>query len=116
METILAAATILGGIGAVWFFWDKIVAWWKAFTARTPPPAAPSQKWVDFRYPTDSGLQQRLENEGFNVAWCFDSRLARKTELEGWEVVVEVDRDGNRSNLKFRDNPSNQTLIKRRRQ
>jgi hypothetical protein len=31
-------------------------------------------KVVDFRYPTDSGLQQRLEAERYDVAWCFDSK------------------------------------------
>lgn len=29
LNTILAIATILGGIAAVWFFWDKIVDWFK---------------------------------------------------------------------------------------
>jgi hypothetical protein len=28
MEIILAIATILGGITAIWFFWDKICQWW----------------------------------------------------------------------------------------
>jgi hypothetical protein len=27
MQTVLTAATILGGIAAIWFFWDKIVLW-----------------------------------------------------------------------------------------
>ena len=28
MEVVLTAATLLGGIAAVWYFWDKIVGWW----------------------------------------------------------------------------------------
>lgn len=27
MEILLAVATILGGIAAIWFFWDKIASW-----------------------------------------------------------------------------------------
>lgn len=27
MELLLVVATLLGGISALWFFWDKIVAW-----------------------------------------------------------------------------------------
>ncbi len=29
MELILAVATLIGGIAAVWYFWDKIVGWWR---------------------------------------------------------------------------------------
>lgn len=29
MAIILGIATILGGIAAIWFFWDKIAAWWQ---------------------------------------------------------------------------------------
>ena len=29
MGLILGAATLLGGVAAVWFFWDKIAAWWQ---------------------------------------------------------------------------------------
>lgn len=115
METVLAAATILGGIAAIWFFWDRIVALWKRWTAPPLPPPAPSDKWVDFRYPVDSGLQQRLEAEGYDVAWCFDSRLARKTELEGYEVVVDRDAEGKEWIIRLHDNPSDQTLVKRKR-
>lgn len=38
MGLVLAAATLLGGVAAVWFFWDKIVAW---FRGRPPTPLAP---------------------------------------------------------------------------
>ncbi len=27
METVLIVATILGGLSAVWFFWDKLMTW-----------------------------------------------------------------------------------------
>lgn len=29
MEIILSVATILGGIAAIWYFWDEITSWWQ---------------------------------------------------------------------------------------
>jgi len=79
-----------------------------------PQPVNIAQKWVDFRYPTDSGIQANLESLGYRVAWCFESRLARKVEFEGWEVVVEMDRHGMPTSFHLKDNPENQVLIKTR--
>jgi hypothetical protein len=45
-------------------------------------------------YPSDSGLQQKLEAAGYRVAWCSDTKLSRKIDLEGWEIVVEPDAKG----------------------
>ena len=41
MEIILAVATILGGLTALWFFWDKISPLWSRKDARTPEVATP---------------------------------------------------------------------------
>lgn len=82
---------------------------------RLPPAPVPIvDKWVDFKYPSDSGIQANLESLGYRVAWCFDSRLARKVELEGWEIVVEKDSRGMPTSFHLRDNPGNQVLIKTR--
>ena len=37
MEIVLAIATILGGATALWFFWDKITAWWQRRKRRGQP-------------------------------------------------------------------------------
>lgn len=79
-----------------------------------PPPITHAQKWVDFKYPKDSGLQDRLEMAGYRVAWSRDSRLARLVELEGWEIVVEKDGQGMPTSFHLRDNPENQVFIKSR--
>jgi hypothetical protein len=71
------------------------------------------EKWVDISYPSDSGLQQRLEAAGFRVAWCLDAKLPRKIDLEHWEVVIEPDAGG-RTKFRLKDQPSDQTLIKKR--
>jgi len=77
-----------------------------------PHPIETAEKRVDLRYPSDSGLQAQLEARGYRVAWCFESRLARKVEIEGWEIVVEDDHRGVPTTFHIRDRPENQVLIK----
>src|SRR5215471_16675215 len=114
LELTLAAATLLGGIAALWFFWDKIVDWWTG--PRQPVVGGqPIEKWVDLKYPNDSGLQAKLEAAGYRVAWCLDTNLARKLDLEGWEVVVEPSDQGMPTKFRLKDRPADQTLIKKRR-
>ena len=113
LELSLAAATILGGIAALWFFWDKIAGWW---SPNGPPPSDRQtvEKWVDLKYASDSGLQAKLEAAGYRVAWCLDTNLARKLDLEGWEVVVEESDPGVPTKFRLKDRPADQTLIKKR--
>jgi hypothetical protein len=73
VETVLAAATILGGIAAIWFFGTRRRVL-QEMDVSSSARASTIGKVVDFRYPTDSGLQQRLEAERYDVAWCFDSK------------------------------------------
>lgn len=79
-----------------------------------PRPAEIAEKWIDSRYPQDAGILQKLEAEGYRVAWCLESKLARKTDLEGWEIVVEADARGVPTMFRMKDRPENQTLIKTR--
>jgi hypothetical protein len=71
LELTLAAATFLGGVAALWFFWDKVAGWWTP-RARPAPQKAPVDKWVDLKYPSDSGLQKKLEADGYRVVWCLN--------------------------------------------
>ena len=77
-----------------------------------PQPIEIEEKWVDLRYPFDSGIQQRLESEGYTVKWCSDDKLSRKIDLEGWEVVVEPDARGIQWKFRIKDRPTCLTLIK----
>jgi len=70
-------------------------------------------KWVDFQYPSDSGLQERLANAGYKVAWCLDTRLSRKIDIEGWEIVTELNERGIPTRFRLKDKPADQTLIKK---
>jgi hypothetical protein len=79
-----------------------------------PPSVSVTEKWVDFRYPFDSGLQARLEAAGYRIAWCLEANLARKVDLEDWEIVVEPDAQGVLTKFRLKDRPSDQTLIKKR--
>jgi len=82
---------------------------------RVPPPTVEiREKWVDFRYPKDSGLQSQLEAAGYRVAWCLDTHLSRRTDLEGWEVVVEPVERGALTMFRLKDRPADQTLIRKR--
>ena len=110
---LIEIMTLLGGVAAIvylgHFLWR-----WRRLRKETSPPSDIAEKWVDFRYPNDSGIQARLEAEGFQVSWCADKYLARKLEFEGAEVVVETGQDGIATKFRLRTRPENQTLIKTR--
>jgi len=120
VNIVLAVATILGGIAAIWYFWDKIVEFLRGQrvsempTPASAPAPAPVEKWVDSNYPRDSGLQTTLEAAGYKIVWCLDTKLALRVDLEGWEVVVESDAQGVVSKFRLKDRPADQTLIKKR--
>jgi hypothetical protein len=65
-------------------------------------------------YPSDSGLQQKLEAAGYRVAWCSNTKLSRKIDLEGWEIVVEPDAHGVLTKFRIKDRTVDQTLVKKR--
>ncbi|MDA2932543.1 hypothetical protein MYX19_05255 [Nitrospinae bacterium AH-259-F20] len=115
MGFVLAFATLLGGLAALWFFWDKILKLsrrtWRGPTHRRVE--MPETKWVDLKYPSDSDLQQQLEAEGYMVRWCTDDNLARKLDLEGWELAIQELEDGRKAILKVKDRVRDQTLIKK---
>ena len=79
-----------------------------------PPVVQVTEKWVDLRYPNDSGLVHKLEAAGYRVAWSLDTHLSRRIDLEGWEVVIEPDDQGRLIKFRLKDRPADQTLIKKR--
>ena len=91
---------------------------WIRPNARPGVPVKPQlvqviEKWVDLGYPSDSCLQHKLEAAGYRVAWCLDTKLSRKLDLEGWEIVVEPDAQGVLTKFRLKDRPADQTLIKK---
>jgi hypothetical protein len=77
-----------------------------------PQPVEVVDKSVDIQYPEHSGLVAKLKNEGYDVAWAWDTRLARLVDLEGWEIVIESYGQV-LTRFRLEDRPS-QTLIKKR--
>lgn len=76
-------------------------------------PGAVAVKWVDLKYPHDSGLQASLEAGGYIIRWSTDSRLAQRLDIEGWSLVTQ-EVGGQSVVFKMRDRPEDQTLIKKK--
>ncbi len=89
MSFLLIAATILGGIAALWFIWDKFRGRKSSTLDSVPSSKQLVEKHVDFDYPTDTGLLADLESQGYRTFWCERSKLERRLKLEGWEYVEE---------------------------
>ncbi|MCC5863304.1 MAG: hypothetical protein JJT93_15490 [Gammaproteobacteria bacterium] len=102
----------------VQIFIQGVHLWIKPTLRPGEPVPAPepriSERLVDFRFPTDSGLQDRLEAQGYQVAWCSETKLARRLDLEGWELVIVPDGSDGFTTYRIRDRPTDQILIKRR--
>lgn len=119
MSFFVDNATLIGSLASaialVAAAWAVVRSGWRRLSQRQTPPALEVvEKWVDIKYPSDSGLQARLEAEGYNVGWCSDKHLARKVDLKGWEIVVEPNADGVPSKFRLETRPANQTLVKKR--
>lgn len=81
---------------------------------RVPPPHVRIvELYVDFGYPVKSGIQQKLTDLGYDVSWASLSRFAG-LELDGWEAVVERDRQRRPTSFFLRDARDPQVLVKRR--
>jgi len=52
MQIVLGIATLVGGVAALWFFWDKVAAWFR------PTSAAPAPSVT-----RDTALPQHLAGE-----------------------------------------------------
>jgi hypothetical protein len=111
MAVVLGVATLLGGIAALWYFWDKIAAWFRHAPAIPPEPDV---LWVDLNYPADSGLQARLNAQGYRLVWAREDQLTRLIRLEGWETLIEPLPDGRRQVFKIKDPIADLTLLRRR--
>jgi hypothetical protein len=66
---------------------------------------------VDFTYPVASGLQARLREAGFQIAWVNESRVHWKTELDGWSLVVDRRSNGQPVSYRLRTRPEDQILL-----
>ena len=81
-------------------------------------PTSPSIETVDvdFSYPVASGLQTRLQEAGFQIAWVNESRVHWKTEFDGWSLVVDRKSNGQPVSFRLRTRPENQLLLMKAKQ
>ena len=77
-----------------------------------PPDIKIEDRAVDFNYPSDSGIQARLMAQGYKVSWALESRLARLTEIEGWEIVIEKTPTG-LARFRAKDRRDDQVLVRK---
>jgi hypothetical protein len=64
IEVVVIVATLLGGLAALWFFWDKIVAWVHRIRAkRTLPQFAPG------RWRSDGGTNKLIIAKDLSWTW-----------------------------------------------
>ena len=56
---------------------------------------------------------EKMSDEGYDLRWSLDNKVAVRTEAEGYEIVKV--RDGKKIyTIRMRDNPDNQTLLKKK--
>jgi TIR domain len=73
-----------------------------------------SEKWVDSEYPAAAGIVRDEQAKGYRLSWCPDELLARRVDIEGYELVTRSEPDGTEVTFRLRDRPSNQTLLRKK--
>ncbi len=78
-----------------------------------PPAIVVTEKSVTLDYVSRSGLEQKLNAEGFVLQWCGEPKLAERIEFGGWEIVKEPD-GGGLASFRVKDRICDLILIKKR--
>ncbi len=58
-------ATLLGGLAALWFFWDRITAWFRRTRAEQTLP-----EWAPGRWRSDGGTNNLVIAKDLNWTWA----------------------------------------------
>jgi hypothetical protein len=63
------------------------------------------------------GVNHELRNGffGLEVGWCREARLSTLVDVEGWEVVMERDRNGVLQSFRIKGRDTDLVFVKRRR-
>ena len=110
MEYSLVALAVLSGIAAIIYLIEK-------FRSRTSSaidedlPNDPYIKWIDTAYLTESELEKRMSEQGYQLRWSNDNQLNSRVEHENWKIVNQEDETGKLYIFKRKSNPYDQTLI-----
>jgi hypothetical protein len=72
------------------------------------------EKIVDFQYPSKSGLEAKLNSQGYRLVWSNESNLSSRLDFEGWEIVIDKSPNGELNSFRVRDRIEDQILLKKR--
>lgn len=100
MEIMLAAATIVGGAAAVWFFWDKIAGW---FSKDAPISAHDLKLYQQYKELfIDNGLAEFYRQHDFLAAFREDQWRPLSAYVDEWHTVEHefVDQELNAASKK----------------
>jgi hypothetical protein len=62
-----------------------------------------TEEIVDMNYPVRSGMQARLEADGYSLSWVRRERVHGLVDIEGYEEVVEADKQGRSASFRTTD-------------
>lgn len=83
MQVVLIIATILGGMAAIWFFWDK----YKAKDTWTEKEKVVNSGWWE-----KSDLKREKQAQGYSTFfWSNQDRIQERIG-NGYEIIFEIDR------------------------
>jgi hypothetical protein len=91
-RVILETATILGGVAAIWFFWDKIKPWkpgkvGRATTAPAIPSAPPRLARLRIQLPERINPVGCIGGAAFVPAWNVRVRLIADGDVQPLDVI-----------------------------
>ncbi len=79
-----------------------------------PPPARTiEEQLVDIEFPSYSGLQARLNLQGYRLIWATQSNAPRRIAADGWTRVVEEDERGRLQQFRVKDRIDDLVLLKK---
>lgn len=85
MEELLAIATLLGGITALWFFWDKIADWATGGKNINPHDAALYEEYKSLF--VSNGVADFYSQHDFLGAFSEDNWRPLSRYVDGWHTV-----------------------------
>lgn len=78
----------------------------------SPPSPKIEDKWVsDLDYIEDAGIAERLCQQGYHLHWTGVDKEARRVDIDGWDVVIDTDKSGQKVRYKIKDDSVGGYLI-----
>ncbi len=81
--------------------------------ALLPPQRIIEDVAVDINFPSRSGLQDRLAEQGYRLVWSTESNAGSRIEEEGWQRVIEENAQGQLRQFRVKDRSDDLLLLKK---